>query len=76
MENARPHRPLRRLSDEDRARTLGRLEAGIKPQDVANQLRVDRSTIVRLGGRYRATGFVLPRSGWQKVTTELEDHYF
>lgn len=38
MANARPHRPLRRLSDEDRARAVGRLEAGIPPQTVADHL--------------------------------------
>ena len=77
MAKARPHRPLRRLSDEDSARALGRLEAGIQPQDIANQFNVHRSTIVRLGQRYRATGSVkdLPRSGRPKVTTQREDRY-
>ena len=64
---------LRRLSDEDSARTLGRLEVGIQPQDVANQFNVHRSTIVRPGQRYRATGSVkdLPRSCRPKVNRKI-----
>ena len=77
MANARPFRDLRKLSHEERARALGRMEAGIHPQDVANQFNVHRSTIIRLRDRHRATGTVSdrPRSGRPKVTTQHEDRY-
>ena len=77
MANARHFRALRKLSDEERARALGRMEAGIHPQDVANQFNVHRSTIIRLRDRHRATGTVSdrPRSGRPKVTTQHEDRY-
>ena len=53
------------------------MEAGIHPQDVANQLNVHRSTIIRLRDSHRATGTVSdrPRSGRPKVTTQHEDRY-
>ena len=72
-----PFRALRKLSDEERARAPGHIEAGIHPQDVANQFNVHRSTIIRLRDRHRATGTVsdLPRSGRPKVTTHHEDRY-
>ena len=37
MANAMPFRALRNLSDGERAQALGRIEAGIHPQDVASQ---------------------------------------
>ena len=46
MANARPFRTLSKLSDEERAWALGRIEAGIHPQDVANQFNVHGSTII------------------------------
>ena len=55
MANARPFRALRKLSDEERARALGRVEAGIHPQDAAYQFNVHCSTIIRLRDRHRAT---------------------
>ena len=59
MANARHFRALRKFSDEERARALGRMEAGIHPQDVAATGAVsDR-----------------PRSGRPKVTTQHEDRY-
>ena len=77
MANARHFRALRKLSDEERARALGRMVAGIHPQDVANQFNVHPSTIIRLRDRHRATGTVSerPRSGRPKVTTQHEDRY-
>ena len=77
MANARPCRALRKPSDEERAWALGRIEAGIHPQDVANQFNVHRSTIIRLRDRHRATGTVSdrPRSGQPKVKTQHEDRY-
>ena len=59
MANARPFRALRKLSDEERARALGHMEAGIHPQDVANQFNVHRSTIIRLRDHHRAQGLCL-----------------
>ena len=55
MANARPFRALRKLSDEERVRALGRIEAGIHPQDVANQFNVHRSTIIRLRDHHQTT---------------------
>ena len=77
MANARPFRALRKLSDEERAWALGRMETGIHPQDVANQFNVHRSTIIRLRDRHQATGTVSdrPRSGRPKVTTQHEERY-
>ena len=77
MVNARPFRALNKLFDEERARTLGRIEAGIHPQDVANQFNVHRSTIIRLRDRHRATRTVSDRlrSRRPKVTTQHEDQY-
>ena len=59
MANARPFRALRKLSAEERVRALGRIEAGIHPQDVANQFNVHRSTIIRLRDHHRASGLFL-----------------
>ena len=77
MANARHFRVLRKLSDDERPRALGRMEAGIHPQDVANQLNIHRSTIIPLRDSHRATGTVSdrPRSGRPKVTTQHEDRY-
>ena len=77
MANARPFRALRKLSDEERARALGRIEADTHQQEVANQYNVHRSTIIRLRDRHRATGTVSdrPRSGRPKVTTQHDDRY-
>ena len=72
-----PFRALRKLSVEERARALGRIEPGIHPQDVANQFSVYRSTIIRLCDRHRATGTLSdrPRSGRPKVINQHEDRY-
>ena len=77
MANARPLRALRKLSDEERARALGRIEAGTRPQDVADQFNVHRSTIIRLRDRHQAMMTVSdwPRSERPKVTTQHEDRY-
>ena len=72
-----PFRALIMNSDEERAQALGRIEAGIHPQDVANQFNVHCSTIIRLRDHHRATETVSdrPRSGRPKVTTQHEDRY-
>lgn len=77
MANARPHRPLRRLSDEDRARAVGRLEAGIPPQTVADHLMSIAVLLYDFVKRHRVAGRVSdrPRSGRPKVTTHREDRY-
>ena len=59
MANARPFRALRIPSDDERARALGCLKAGIHQQDVANQFNVHRSTIIRLRDRHRKRGLFL-----------------
>ena len=75
MANTRPFRALRKLSDEERALALGRIEAGIHPQDVASQFKVHRSTIIRLRDRHQTMGTVSdqPRSERPNVTTQHED---
>ena len=77
MAYVRQNRPAIRLSDEDRARAIGTLEAGINPQDVADQFNVHRSTIVRLRQRYQETGTVSdrPKPGRPRATTRGEDRY-
>ena len=75
MANTRPFRALRKLSDEERALALGRIEAGIHPQDVANQFKGHHSTIIRLRDRHQTMGTDQPRSGRPKVTTQHEDRY-
>ena len=75
MENVRPFRALTICWRKSRA--LGRLEAGIHPENVANQYNVHRSKIFRLHQRHRATGTVSDRSrsGRPKCTTQREDRY-
>ena len=77
MANVRPFRALRKLSVEERARALGRLEARIHPENVANQFNVHHSTICRLRQRHLTTGTVSdrPRSGQPKCMTQREDRY-
>ena len=77
MANSRPLRAVRKLTDEERAQALGRIEADIQPQDVPYQFNVHRSTIFRLRDRHRATGTISdrPRSGRPKVTTQHEVRY-
>ena len=77
MANVRPFRALRKLSVEERARALGRLEAGIHPENVANQSSVHHSTSFRLRQRHLTTGTVSdrPRSGQPKCMTQREDQY-
>ena len=77
MAYVRQNRPAIRLSDEDRARAIGTLEAGINPQDVADQFNVHRTTIVRLRQRYQETGTVSdrPKPGRPRATTRGEDRY-
>ena len=70
MANAWPFRALRRLSDEERARALGRIEAGIHPQDVSNQFNVHLSTIIRLRDRHQATGTLSDRKLQPSMKTD------
>ena len=61
-----------RLSNDQRLRCIGMLEAGMLQMDVARIMGCQRRTIVKLLQRYRETGSVAdhPCSGRPKVTTE------
>lgn len=64
-----------RLSNEQRLRAIGQIEAGRSFKDIAADLGVHRSTICRLNHKYRETGSVndLPRPGQPRVTTARQD---
>ena len=66
-----------KLTNMDRARAIGFLEAGWVQTDVAIHFGVSRLTISRLQARLRATGDVAdrPRSGRPRVTTRRQDRY-
>lgn len=66
-----------RLSQLDRARALGNIQAGMGQAQVAAQFGVAKSTIKRLCRKYRQTGQVKdrPRSGRPCVTTPQDDRY-
>lgn len=66
-----------RLSVVDRARVVGRVEAGQNVHDVCNEFGVHRTTVWRLMARWRATGSVVDgrRSGRPKVTVPRMDRY-
>ena len=63
------------LSNQQRARALGMVEAGVDQSAVARTFGVHRSTITRLVRRYRETGTVndRPRSGRPRATTLRQD---
>ena len=64
-----------KLSNLERARVIGLLEAGRSRRDVANQFHVSVATLSRLVRRYRETGDVKDRvrSGRPRITTAVED---
>lgn len=66
-----------RLSNDQRLRSIGMLEAGMDQRDVARIMHCHQRTISELLQRYRQTGSVAdrPRSGRPKVTTERQDRY-
>ena len=66
-----------KLSNLDRARALGFLEAGWTQHAVAAHFGICRKTVSRLQSRYRKTGDVKDRerSGRPRVTTQRQDRY-
>ena len=69
------NRKMAKLSNLNRSRAMGMVEAGRSYQQIANHLHVAKRTVVRLVQRYRATDSVKdrPRSGRPKCTTVVED---
>jgi transposase len=66
-----------RLSDIDRGRAIGMLDAGTRIRAVATALHVHESSISRLRNRYTTTGRTAdrPRSGRPRVTTNRQNRY-
>jgi len=64
-----------KLSNEQRARAVGMLEAGVNQAVVAREFGVHRSTISRLQSKFRETNTVAdpPRAGRPRVTTLRQD---
>lgn len=64
-----------RLTDLDRARAIGQLQAGVPQNQVAALFGVSPSTISKLKAKFHITGDVRdrPRSGRPKKTTPQED---
>ena len=64
-----------RLSNLDRARAIGQLEAGVKQSVVAARFGVGQSTISKLKTKFRNTGDVKdrPKSGRPRITTHRVD---
>jgi len=64
-----------KLSNEQRARAVGMLEADVNQAVVARKFVVHRSTISRLKSKFRETNTVAdrPRAGRPRVTTLLQD---
>ena len=63
------------LSQSDRSRAIGMLEAGQSSRSVARQFGVHHSTIIRLKDRFLTTGSVQdrPRCGRPRKTTSGQD---
>ena len=70
-------RQYNKLSETDRARALGCLDAGIGSREVARKFQTSHQTINRIRQRYRHTELFKdrPRSGRPKITTAAEDRY-
>ncbi|XP_036949845.1 zinc finger and SCAN domain-containing protein 31-like [Acanthopagrus latus] len=66
-----------RLTHQDRACAMGKLQAGVPQNQVAALLGVSPSTISKLKAKFRLTGDVIdrPRSGRPKKTTPQEDRF-
>ena len=65
----------RKMSNLDRARALGQLQAGHSSRRVAMAFNTSRQSIDRIRQRYAASGDVkdLPRSGRPRATNRAED---
>lgn len=68
---------MARLSEADRNRIIGMLQAGLSKREVARRMNYTRATIYRTWARFQQLGNVrdLPRSGRPKVTTRNQDRY-
>ena len=68
-------RHYRKLSNLDRARALGQLQAGQSSRRVAMAFNTSRQSIDRIRQRYAASGDVkdLPRSGRPRASNRAED---
>lgn len=66
-----------RLNPQQREQAVGRLNAGQRPQVVANAFNCNVRTIQRLRERHTATNSTndRPRSGRPRVTTQRQDRY-
>lgn len=66
-----------RMTDLDRARAIGQIEAGVPQRDVAQMFGVSKSTISKLKRKFQDTGYVKdrPRPGRPKSTTNDEDRF-
>ena len=66
-----------RLSNVEKARAIGQIEAGTPQNEVAARFGVSPSTISRTLAKFRETGDVKdrPRSGRPKKTTQQEDRF-
>ncbi len=66
-----------RVSDVEKARAIGQIEAGIPQNQVAANFRVSPSAVSKWKTKYRATGEVKdrPRSGRPRATTPQEDRF-
>jgi len=64
-----------KLANEQRARAVGMLEAGVNQAVVAREFGVHRSTISRLQSKFRETNTVAdrPGAGRPRVTTLRQD---
>ena len=64
-----------RLTDIERQRSIGMLEAGLSCSEVARRMNCHQSTIIRLRQRLAQTGAVTdrPRRGRPRVTTPAQD---
>ena len=66
-----------RLTPQQRANAIGRLQVGQTQADVARFFNITQSTISRLWSRFQATNSAndRPRSGRPRVTTRAQDRY-
>ena len=66
-----------RVSNVQKARAIGQIQAGILQQVVAERLGVSPGTITKWKQKFQATGDVKdrPRTGRPKITTEQQDRY-
>ena len=67
---------MARLSEADRNRIIGMLQAGLSKREVARRMNYTRATIYRTWARFELGNVRdLPRSGLPKVTIRNQDSY-